>query len=78
MEFIVEFTSNVYIKGKDLKEIRMKFESIENLFGAGAMQMGAEITDISDVIRIDDESYSSYKREFNNIYGTGQDSSDVL
>jgi len=65
MECIIGFRCSISLKGRDMQEIKNKFENIP-LFSSEAGQMGVELVDIDEVTRTDDNSYSDYKCEYIN------------
>jgi len=67
MEVRFTFRSEIYIKGKDLKEIKEKWEEL-NLFSDDAKANSADYVEMCSIERTDDDSYTDLENEFDNIY----------
>ena len=68
MEVRFTFRSEIYIKGKDLKEIKEKWEEL-NLFSDDAKANSADYVEMCSIERTDDDSYT----DINNILKINQD-----
>lgn len=67
MEVRLTFRSEIYIKGKDLKEIKEKWEEL-NLFSDDAKANSADYVEMDSIERTDDGSYTDLENEFDSLY----------
>lgn len=67
MEVRFTFRSEIYIKGKDLKEIKEKWEEL-NLFSDDAKANSADYVEMNSIERTDDGSYTDLENEFDSLY----------
>ena len=67
MEVRFTFRSEVFIKGKDLKEIKEKWEEL-NLFSDDAKANSADYVEMCSNERTDDDSYTDLENEFDKLY----------
>ena len=66
MEVRFTFRSEVFINGKDLKEIKEKWEEL-NLFSDDAKANCADYVEMSSIERTDDNSYTDLENEFDSL-----------
>ena len=62
----ITFSTAIYVQGKDIQEIRQKFENMP-LYHSD-IEKDCEFNDIEQVVRVDDDSYDDFTSEFNHAY----------
>lgn len=72
----ITFSTAIYVQGKDIQEIRQKFENMP-LYHPD-IENDCEFNDIEQVIRVDNDLYEEFTHEYNCAYDQRQDSPDVL
>jgi hypothetical protein len=70
MEVRITFRSEIFLEGKDMKEIVEKWENIR-LFSGEAVAEGANFIEVDTVE--DADTYDDMLNEFNNPYGNEED-----
>lgn len=63
IEVCIRFVGEVYIKGKTIEDIRRKWGFMP-IFSEQANKHDADVTEITHVERVDDESYTDLSNEF--------------
>lgn len=63
IEVCIRFIGEVYIKGKTIEDIRRKWGFMP-IFSEQANKHDADVTEITHVERVDDESYTDLSNEF--------------
>ena len=63
MELRIRFSSEIYIEGKSIDDIRNKWEGIP-LFSNEALECGAEFINLDSAERTDDNSYKDVTDRF--------------
>lgn len=63
IDVCIRFIGEVYIKGKTIEDIRRKWDFMP-IFSEQANKHDADVTEITHVERVDDESYTDLTNEF--------------
>lgn len=63
IDVCIRFIGEVYIKGKTIEDIRRKWD-IMPIFSEQANKHDADVTEVTHVERVDDESYTDLTNEF--------------
>lgn len=63
IDVCIRFVGEVYIKGKTIEDIRRKWDFM-SIFSEQANKHDADVTEVTHVERVDDESYTDLTNEF--------------